>query len=104
MVNTPPNSKLPALKWYQQQTETRFVVNHETSMSLNKLSELAKREQALYSHYESTIIEKAIESDTTWLIAKVLFPISVIIATFTAISSDHLLTKHFTIMITLATL
>ena len=48
LLNTHPKIKLPQLKWYQQQTESLLVVDHETSMSLNKLSELAKREQILF--------------------------------------------------------
>ena len=104
LLHTPPNIKLPEWKWFQQQTMSRLAVDHETSMSLNKLSELAKREQILYSHNESPILEGEIESDTTWLITKVLFPITAIVITLTAISSAYLLTKHFPIMVAIAAL
>ena len=73
-------------------------------MSLNKLSELAKREQTIYSHYESPILEGEIEYDTTRLITKVLFPITAIVTALTAILSAYLLTKHFHIMVAIAAL
>ena len=75
LLNRPPNIKLPALKWYQQQTGTCLAVDHETSMSLNKITDMAKREQTIYSHYEAPIIEGELEAGSTWLITKVLFPI-----------------------------
>ena len=87
MLNRPPNIKLPALKWYQQQTEMRLAVDHET-MSINKITDMAKREQTIYSHYEA-IIEGELEAGSTWLITKVLFPILAIITALTAISSFY---------------
>ena len=83
LLNNSTNIKLRPLKWYKQQTDTLLAVDHETSMSLYKLVDLAKRDQTLYSHYESPIIEGKIESDTTWLITKVFFPILAIITTIT---------------------
>ena len=73
-------------------------------MSLNKVSELAKREQILYSHYESPIIEGEIESDTTWLVTKVLFLITAIVTTLTVILSAYLLRTNFPIMVAIAAL
>ena len=73
-------------------------------MSLNKLSELAKREHILYSHDESPILESEIESDTTWLITKVLLPITAILITVTAILSAYLLTIYFRKIVTIVAL